>query len=133
VDYIKQISIRLLESRLPGLLAIYLFGSYATEFERPESDIDLAVLTDKQLEPVTLWNVAQILSAELERDTDLLDLRSVSTVMRLQVVAYGERIYCTDKLAADLFEVMTYSSYAKLNEERKDILADIHERGSVYG
>jgi uncharacterized protein len=125
--------IKTLASNLPDLQAIYQFGSFGTPLERPDSDIDLAVLAERPLEPVALWSLAQKLSAELHRDVDLLDLRSVSTVMRIQIVGYGERIYCTDKLTCDLYEVMAYSSYARLNEERKEILEDIRQRGYVYG
>jgi uncharacterized protein len=123
----------LLESKLEGLLAIYQFGSFGTAYERPDSDIDLAVLAKQALEPILLWNLAQEVSAELHQDVDLLDLRSVSTVMRAQVIAYGQRLYCKDTLTCDLFEVMAYSSYARLNESRRDILEDIQTRGSVYG
>lgn len=125
--------VTLLKSSLDGLLAIYQFGSSGTPYERPDSDIDLAVLAEKPLDPVMLWNLAQEISARLHRDIDVLDLRSVSTVMRAQVIAYGQRLYCTKVLVCDLFEVMAYSSYVRLNESRRDILDDIRTRGSVYG
>ena len=32
-----------------------------------------------------------------------------------------------------LLEAYVYSSYARLNEERREILKDVHERGLVYG
>jgi uncharacterized protein len=128
-----DILVKILETKSIEVLAIYQFGSFGTSLERPDSDIDLAILTQKPSDVVILWQIAQELSAKVQRDVDLLDLRSVSTVMRLQVVAYGERIYCADKLSCDLYEVMAYSSYARLNEARKEILEDIRDRGSVYG
>ncbi len=129
----KDVIVTLLTSALPKLVAIYGFGSHGTKFERFDSDIDLAVLAESSLEPVMLWNLAQELSAHLHRDVDLLDLRSVSAVMRLEVVAHGERMFCKDKFACDFYEVVAYKEYARLNEERQEILKDIRERGHVYG
>ncbi|GAB0077372.1 DNA polymerase [Pseudomonas syringae pv. maculicola] len=44
-----------LQSRLPDLLAVYLFGSQATGHANSESDLDLAVLVQGTLDPVALW------------------------------------------------------------------------------
>jgi predicted nucleotidyltransferase len=57
----------LLETKLEGLLAVYQFGSFGTPYERTDSDIDLAVLAEKPLESLQLWNLAQELSAILHR------------------------------------------------------------------
>ena len=53
--------------------------------------------------------------------------------MRAQVVSRGTCVLDRDRYAREIFEVYTYSSYARLNEERAGILEDIHERGSVHG
>lgn len=34
---------------VPGLLGVWAFGTWGTEHERPESDIDLAVLAERPL------------------------------------------------------------------------------------
>lgn len=122
-----------LREELPELIAVYRFGTYGTEYERPDSDLDLAVYAGKPLPTVELWRTAQELASDVGRDVDLVDLASASTVMRAQVIHGGERIYCADKLACDTFEVYAYSSYARLNEERRGILEDVRKRGSVYG
>lgn len=122
-----------LREELPGLLAVYRFGTYGTQYARLDSDLDLAVYAGKPLPPVGLWRTAQELAVIAKRDVDLVDLASASTVMRAQVIHGGERIYCADRVACDTFEVYAYSSYARLNEERRGILEDIRSRGSVYG
>jgi uncharacterized protein len=118
---------------IPNCQAIYRFGTWMTEDERPDSDIDLAVLPSAPLEPVFRWELAQRLAIEARRDVDLIDLLRASTVLRMQVVAHGQRIYCADLNRVEVFEDYVYSGYARLNEERREILADVRERGNVYG
>ena len=47
-----QAIVEALQSRLPGLLAIYAFGSRAQGTARPDSDLDLAVLVAGYAEPL---------------------------------------------------------------------------------
>lgn len=122
-----------LKEEFPGLLAIYRFGSHGTKYERPDSDLDLAVYAGASLSASALWHIAPELAADIGRDVDLTDLASASTVMRAQVIHSGVRIYCADWVSCETFENYVYSSYARLNEERRGILEDILRRGSVYG
>lgn len=62
-----------------------------------------------------------------------MDLRSVSTVMQMQVVATDIVIAEWDRTALQEFEMHTSSAYALLNEERAGILDDIQARGQIYG
>ena len=118
---------------LPGVIAIYLFGTWGSPHQRKDSDIDLAVLSDARLEAVACWELAQRLAAEAGKDVDLVNLRTASTVLRAQVIAGGERLYCADENRCAEFEDFVFSDYARLNEERRGILEDIRHRGSVYG
>ena len=122
-----------LREEFPGLISVYRFGSSGTEYERPESDLDLAVYAGSPLPVASLWHVAQELAADVGRDVDVVDLASSSAVMRAQVIHGGERVYCADEVACETFEDYVYSSYARLNEERREILQDILRRGSIYG
>jgi uncharacterized protein len=47
-----------LQNQLPGLLAVYLFGSHAQGIAGPDSDVDLAVLLSGQADPVLLWQLS---------------------------------------------------------------------------
>ena len=125
--------VALLHQAIPSLYGIYLFGSAAAGEMREDSDIDIAVLAEQALPPVELWGLAQKLASVAARDVDLVDLRTASAVMRVQVVANGRRIASFDRLACEDFEDFVYSDYARLNEERAGILADVQQRGSVYG
>lgn len=118
---------------IPEALAIYRFGSWGTRDERPDSDIDLAVLASMPIDPVRRWETAQQLAGLVHRDVDLVDLKEASAVMRSQIVAHGERLYCTDDTVCAEFEDRVFVEYARLNEERQSILRDIAQRGKIYG
>lgn len=122
-----------LTERIPELIAIYQFGSEGRGDASPSSDIDLAVLAHDPIPAETLFQVAQDLAVQLHRDVDLLDLRATSTVMRAQVISTGQCLKSKDEPARAEFEMYAYSDYARLNEERRDILGDIKERGLIYG
>jgi len=128
-----ETTITFLRDVIPDVSAIYLFGSFERGDQHVASDVDVAVLGPVSLGPTRVFDVAQQLAAVVHRDVDLLDLRSATTVMRMQVVSTGRCVYSGDEVNRQTFEMLVYSSYARLNEERRDILKDIVARGTVYG
>lgn len=120
----------------PQVQAVYLFGSYGTEDERPSSDVDIALLlphnTAKAAGSLLLGELHLALAELLGKEVDLVNLRQVSTVFQKEIVTTGHRIYCADPYAADEFEMLTLSYYQKLNEERREILAAFAESGRAY-
>ncbi|MDH5546791.1 MAG: nucleotidyltransferase domain-containing protein [Gammaproteobacteria bacterium] len=115
------------------LVAIYLFGSTAQGLDNQYSDMDIGFLSRARIAPKDVWEIGQELAVTLKQNVDLIELKNASTVMRMQIAGEGKRIYCSDEIACENFEDYIFSSYARLNEERKDIIADIKKRGSVYG
>lgn len=124
---------RTLTEQLPDAIAIYLFGSQARGRAHPTSDIDIAVLAHDPIPGLQLFQLAQDLALRLHREVDLVDLRRASTVMRAQILSTGQRVETTDEQAVAEFEMYAYADYARLNEERRDLLKGITERGLVYG
>lgn len=125
---LQQQLIDSLRESIPDCQAIYSFGSWGTAAERADSDIDLAVLPLHPLDAVQRWELGQQLASLARRDVDLVDLLRASTVLRMQVVANGQRLYAADVNAVEQFEDTVFSSYARLNEERRDILDDVRQR-----
>ena len=117
---------------VPRLIALYRFGSQAKGTARPESDVDLAVLARDPIPSLHRFELAQELATQLHRDVDLVDLRTASMVMRMQVLSTGTCLDAPDKPAQREFEMYAYADYARLNEERKGILDNIRKRGFVY-
>lgn len=124
--------IQTLQARLPNLLAIYAFGSRISGTARPDSDLDLAVLVAGYADPLTLFALAGDLADVAGCAVDLLDLRAASTVMQYQIITTGERWWQQDAQAA-LFEAAILSEKTALDTARAGLLADIQQRGRVYG
>jgi predicted nucleotidyltransferase len=134
VNTLRQILKQAVEETGLQMIAVYLHGSFGTPYMRDDSDIDLAFLAER---PLTFKD-SSAFSIALETawhggNFDIADLRRCDTVFLAQVVTSGERIYTGDELAARRFEMTALSKYARLNEERAGIIADIKQRGKVYG
>ena len=125
--------IELLRKALPDLQAVYLFGSRATGDAGPGSDYDLAVLPPRPIDSVDRWVLQERLAEILRTDVDLVDLRAASTVMRASVLRTARTLYDGAPTERAFFEAYALADYARLNEERRGILEDIHERGNIYG
>lgn len=111
---------------------IYLFGSQATGNTHTDSDFDIAYLANNSISHYERFMLAQQLASTLNKDVDLIDLDKASTVFQAQVVGHGKVLYCTDENGRLMFEMLTFKKYARLNEERKEILDAIAETGQVF-
>ena len=112
----------------PDAQAIYLFGSHGTEHEWPSSDVDIALLLPpekaRQSGSLALSPLWLELECLLGKSVDLINLRQVSTVLQKEIIMADRRIYCGAEYAADEFEMLTLSFYQKLNQERREVLAE---------
>lgn len=122
-----------LRQALPDTMAIYRFGSQVSGRTHRESDLDLAVLLPSPLPAMRRFEIEQDLAAFLHMSVDLVDLRAAPTALRMQVVSTGECLYASDETERRRFQTAVYSAYARLNEERREILARIISEGRVYG
>ncbi|MDT8301577.1 MAG: nucleotidyltransferase domain-containing protein [Sedimentisphaerales bacterium] len=120
----------------PDVQAVYLFGSYGTDETWADSDVDIALLLPYDKSPKAGSLLMSDLRFELEKllrkNVDLINLRQVPTVLQKEVVIEDRRIYQADEYAADEFEMLTFSYYQKLNEERREILEDVLADGRIY-
>ncbi|PEC50921.1 DNA polymerase subunit beta [Bacillus sp. AFS077874] len=112
--------------------AIFLFGSAAQDRMRPDSDYDIAYLSDSKLSNYERFLLSQELANIINYNVDLIDLINASTVFQAEIIHNGKVIYCADDERRINFEMKTLKMYAKLNEERIEILKNIKKRGSIY-
>ena len=126
----------IVRAHYPTVQAIYLFGTFGTADEWPDSDVDLALLLPhaeaKAAGNLMLSPCCLALSQALGRDVDLLNAGHVSTVFQKEIVANGRLLWQGDETAVDEFEMLTLSLYQKLNEERKDILEAFYQTRRAY-
>lgn len=124
-------AVGMLQRRVPGLLAVYGFGSRIQGTARADSDLDMAVLVAGYADVLLLWQLSGELADIAGCAVDLLDLRAASTVMQYQIITTGVRWWAKDAQAA-LFESAILSEKTALDMARTGLLGDIALRGSVY-
>lgn len=119
----------------PDVQSIYLFGSYGTEYERPDSDLDIAILLPNTVAEVAgslqMSPCALALSKLTNRSVDLINIRIANTVFQFEILGSGRVVFEADIFAHDSFEMLVMSSYQMLNEERAEYLHDIVTTGRV--
>lgn len=120
----------------PEVQGIYLFGSYGTEHEWANSDVDLALLFPfpqaLELEMLAFSPCKFTLSDRLRREIDLVNIRQVSTVFQNEIINSARLISAPDLEAIREFEMIVLSAYQKLNQERKDILEEFLKSKRAY-
>lgn len=121
-----------LRAAFPSAMGIYAFGSQAQGTARPDSDWDLAVLVPGYADPLALWDAANDLAQTLGQHVDLVDLRAASTVLQHQILTTGQKLWGQEPQAG-LYECFALTEKLRFDESRAGLLADIAQRGSVYG
>lgn len=124
--------VQCLRAALPGLLAVYGFGSRVQGQATDDSDLDVAVLVAGYADVLALWDLSGELADTAGCPVDLVDLRAASTVLQYQIITGGARWWALDSQAA-LFESAILSEKTALDTARAGLMTDIAERGSVYG
>jgi predicted nucleotidyltransferase len=132
---IRHSLLELMSSDTPsGLIrCAYLFGSFARNRERAESDIDLAFLLDRETykkdpfegtAPVHM--IAGKMGLELDRVVDVTILNSASLEMAYEVVSEGECLFEIDPEERLQYELKVKGMYFDfrpfINELRRERL-----------
>ena len=108
--------------------SIVIFGSFARNTQRIDSDIDIAIKTDKKLGNKDIFHLQNTLANMLNIDVDLIDLASdLGYGFRYEILINGVLIYCTRKFEFDLYKLRMFREYLELNESRAEILKNIKE------
>lgn len=120
-----------IQEALPQARAAWLFGSAANVSMRDDSDMDIAVFTPTPLQGLERFNRAAHLSQCLGRDVDLIDFVRTTTVFQNEILTTGIRLFAHDAIQVDNYEAFTHSEYMRWQEQHRDQLAEIFERGYV--
>lgn len=127
-----QKALQHVQDRLPGILAVYVFGSHASGDSNNDSDLDIAVLLPGTADPLLIWRLSGELADIVGVPVDLVDLRAASTVMQYQIVTKGQRQWGQTP-DAGLFEVFVLSEKTALDTARAGLLKDIQKEGFIHG
>ncbi len=125
--------IQIIQKHYPETQAIYLFGSFVNGEISSQSDVDIALLLPFEFkEELMMTGLHFELEQYFKRDVDLINLRTVSTVFQNIIINTGKVIFCTDEYSKGTFEMLVWSFYQKLNEERAEILEAFFKTGKAY-
>ncbi len=104
-----------LQSRVE-IAAVYLFGSHGTEFEQPQSDIDLGVVFTRSVSLSEELELDVALSLHVSHDRiDLLNLNRAPIALQFRSLQEGILVYEGDYFKhSDFIEnvLKTYPDYA---------------------
>ena len=125
-------TVKLLKEKL-NCEVIILFGSYARGDQRPDSDVDIAIKTKKEISKKEIFELTQELEQLLKKDVDLVDLNAISDSFRYEILMNGQILYCEDNYQFDLYKLDMFREYLELNESRKDIIQNIKNGVTIYG
>ncbi len=121
---------RLILDAHPDVQAVYRYGTWGTASERPDSDVDVAVLLPHGAAiRVDGWQwhllAVEIAGAVRAEHADLINLRRADTSFQAEIVRTARLTYSGDDDERLGFESLVLSMYQKLNAERADIRAAI--------
>jgi predicted nucleotidyltransferase len=125
----------ILKASVEGLIAVYVFGSFAKGEERPDSDIDIAIIAWPPISSMKRYELIGDLSVVLGRAVDLVDLNDqrVSIFLKLEVLKAGPPILVLKQYEMHVKEMAIMRMAQDQYERLAPYLADIRERGTVYG
>ncbi len=103
-----------------GISAVYIFGSYGTDYQRKNSDLDLAILFDKSPEIMDQMDLAGKYELVIGLEVDLINLNKVDIILKHEVIIKGEKIYSKDEIkTADFVEyVLKFAPDARITKKK---------------
>ncbi|APF20175.1 DNA polymerase beta domain protein region [Caldithrix abyssi DSM 13497] len=100
----------------PQIIAVYLFGSYAANRQRPGSDVDIAVLFEFNLTQQKRFNLCLQYYADLsdEYELDIVDMNSADYPLLYEIFNEGELVFERDREKRVAFQALKLSEYSDL-------------------
>lgn len=100
--------------------AIIIFESYARNTQNEESDIDIAIKTEKN---VNIQETKIELEDLLKKDIDLIDLDKIENgAFRYKILMTGELIYVKEQYKFDLYKIIDmFREYLNFVEDMRYI------------
>jgi predicted nucleotidyltransferase len=95
-----------------NILAAWVIGSYGTEQQREESDIDIALLFDKQIGIMDEMDISSRISEIVEFDNiDIINVLSAPIIFKFKVIDEGRSLYEKDYYKVCDFMEETFNRY----------------------
>lgn len=122
IDKIKKLAVD-----QKKIVAVYIFGSVATEKDRKGSDVDLAVLVRGHMRGLERIEMETSLSNLLGKDVDLTVFGETTSLLQHQILKYGKLICEIDREQRVEQEVAARSNYL----DTKFLFKEIGEKANA--
>ena len=122
--------VKTITSAFPDTQAIYRFGTWGTSFQRPDSDLDIAVLLPHNVAKSVDFMDWVSLNGELAYVShtdrvDLVNLRTAPTDMKAEIISAGEVVFCPDDDVRIAYEALVLKTHQELNRRREPLYQDM--------
>lgn len=108
-----------------NILAVWIIGSYGTEYQREESDIDLALLLDHDINLMDEMEISQNISDIIKfENIDIVNLKKAPITLQFKALKEGRQIYEKDFIKVSDYMENVFNRYRDekyyLDSFRKD-------------
>lgn len=93
------------------IIFAYIFGSYAKESERENSDIDVAIYLKNHIDTYEYLNMKMELSEALKREVDLIILNDSSPLLKYEIYKNNILLFNHNKALENRYKVKTLFEY----------------------
>ncbi|MFT8316291.1 MAG: nucleotidyltransferase domain-containing protein, partial [Clostridium sp.] len=98
-------------SQQPDILGVWIIGSYGTEYQREDSDIDFAILYNKDINDLEeikfACDITEILKIE---NIDTINLKKAPITLQFKTIKEGRNLYEKDYIkVCDYIEYVIYN------------------------
>ncbi len=118
----------------PKVIALYLFGSEAKEKANAQSDVDIAVLYERNSIPTSLeiLDIRSELESKLRRDVDLVIFNNANPILKHQIFKKGTLLLVNNRKLHNDFFVKSVMEYDDIQRVRAKITPFLL-KGRIYG
>ena len=99
-------------SKNSNVIAFFIFGSFGTQYQNQNSDIDFAILYDKDVtlkeELMLEVKISEIFKRD---DIDVVNLNKAPINLQHRVIYTGDLLYCRDKIKLADFKERVFKFY----------------------
>lgn len=113
-----------------AVAGVWIFGSVARGEERPDSDVDLAVLCDPALALERAVVMDQVGRA-IGRDVDVIDLRTAPPALAWEILTTGRLVVEQDEARVERF--VRDARYAAEDDEQRSRMVLLAQVGRLEG